>query len=176
MSVGARRPVLTSALLLAATLTLAACGSSNPGAAATPTGTPSADATGTATPADPAPSTDPSDAPAGTDPVDGATLPPRSGTVTVTTTFWGWDPAAGAATVGGYADTLEPAGTCTLTLTGPAATVTRSAAATPDASTMSCGDLSVAGAELATGTWQAVLSYASPTSTGTAAAVTVDVP
>jgi hypothetical protein len=96
--------------------------------------------------------------------------------VSVTVTFSGWNSTSKSFEIGGYANTLETAGTCTVTMTASGATVTRTVPSTPDATTTSCGTLSVPISALTGGSWDAVLSYSSPTSIGTSATVTVEVP
>jgi hypothetical protein len=96
--------------------------------------------------------------------------------VPVVVTYSGWNAAAGAVQVGGFASgVVEDGGACTLTLTLGATRVSATAAAVADASTTACGQLSVPGSKLANGTWQAVLSYASASHTGRAAPVAVEV-
>lgn len=88
-----------------------------------------------------------------------------------------WDGGAGVVEASGFvSDVVEAGGTCTLTLTQGAAQVQASSSAEPDATTTNCGRITVPGAQLAAGTWQAVLTYRSPTSHGTAAAMNVSVP
>ena len=97
--------------------------------------------------------------------------------VSIELTSWGWNAAQGAAQVRGYASgVVESGGTCTLTLTKDGTQVTADTDAVPDASTTACGSLAVAGDRLAAGTWQAVMSYDSPTSSGSSAAVQIEVP
>ncbi|HEY5515551.1 MAG TPA: hypothetical protein VIK12_05025, partial [Pengzhenrongella sp.] len=67
-------------------------------------------------------------------------------------------------------------GTCTLTLTQGAATVTTSITAEPDAASTSCGTLTVPRADLAPGRWTGVLRYASTASVGESASFTIEVP
>jgi hypothetical protein len=94
----------------------------------------------------------------------------------VVITYAGQDPDTSAVQVGGYVtDVIEDGGTCTLTLTSGSTTRTASAQAQADASTTDCGGLEVAAAELKSGTWKAVLSYASPGYQGAAPAVSVAV-
>jgi hypothetical protein len=50
------------------------------------------------------------------------------------------------------------------------------APAAADATTTVCGGLAVDGSQLAAGSWQAVLTYASAAHTGTSQAVAVEVP
>lgn len=56
----------------------------------------------------------------------------------------------------------EDGGTCTLTLTKGGQTVTASGAATPDATTVSCGLITINWGKLSPGAWSATLSYSSP--------------
>jgi hypothetical protein len=99
------------------------------------------------------------------------------GKVPVVVTHWGWKADDSTAVVGGYvAGVVESDGTCTVTLTQGARKVTAESPARPDASTTACGALSVPGHELAPGHWRAVLSYSSPSSSGTASAVDIEVP
>jgi len=119
--------------------------------------------------------------PARPDPADVATDTPRTpapaGDAPVLITFAGWQASAGVVEVGGFVDqVVESDGSCTATLTNGQRTVSASRPATPDATTTSCGWLSVPGHDLAPGTWTAVLSYASRTSTGASAEVEVVVP
>lgn len=159
-----------------------------PQPAATPSPTPSA--TPTATPA-PSASPSPTAAPAAPDPVappvadpadppapEPTAAPPGTSLadVEVVTTYAGWNDLTGSVEVGAYAGTVEADGACTLTLTGPGGTRTARSAATPDASSTSCGALGVAGGDLTPGTWEAVVAYESPRSRGSSAAVTVEVP
>ncbi len=116
------------------------------------------------------------------DPMSGqalATDPPVVVTtpkVAVQVTFFGWDPTARRAQVGGYAaNVVEAGGTCTLTLTKGSATATGTSQARADASTTTCGAVTVPGDRLSPGTWQAVLSYSSPHHAGVAAPVSIEV-
>lgn len=154
------------------------------GASPSPTATaPSPTPTAEPTPTAPATTTSPDPGPEpaepaepgrpGTDPVAPA---PGLATVDVATTYAGWNDVSGAVEVGAYAATVESGATCTLTLTQGAAAVTAEGAATPDASTTACGVLAVGRDRLSAGAWQAVVSYASATSSGVAAPVTVEVP
>lgn len=143
--------------------TPSASASASPSASATPTQTP-----------DETPSAEPTQAPAEEGPAD----PDASGrtAVTVQVTFAGWQEAAATVEVGGYADVIESDGRCVLALTQAGTTVTREVAALPDATTTSCGTLSVPGTDLAPGTWTATLSYESTTATGTSEPLTIEVP
>jgi hypothetical protein len=109
---------------------------------------------------------------------DEPAAPTRGGTSTVpvVVTYYGWNPDTAQVLVGGYASGIvEDGGTCTLTLTQGGATVTAKSAANPDAVTTACGQLVVPRAQLAKGTWQAVLRYRSASSAGEAAAVPIEV-
>lgn len=97
--------------------------------------------------------------------------------VSVFVTHSGWDADTGAVEAGGYIPgVIESDGTCTLTLTLGDRTATTSLAAQPDATTTSCGNLSIAGTRVSTGTWRAVLSYRSPEHAGASEPVEVRVP
>jgi hypothetical protein len=97
--------------------------------------------------------------------------------VVVNPTYSGWDPQAAAVVAGGFiADVVENGGTCTLTLTRDGVVASGSAEATADASTTSCGEVRAGGAEVGSGTWEAVLSYSSARSTGESDVFTVVVP
>jgi hypothetical protein len=97
--------------------------------------------------------------------------------VPVVLTYSAWSAADRKVLAGGYVTgVIEDGGVCTLTLTRNGATVVAEGAAMADATTTVCGGLSIAGSQLAAGTWQAVLSYASSTHTGASAAVAVEVP
>jgi hypothetical protein len=97
--------------------------------------------------------------------------------VSVELTSWGWNATKRSAQVRGYAaGVVEDGGTCTLTLTQGGRQVTADVEAMPDASTTACGSVAVAGSQLGAGSWQAVLRYESPTSSGSSAPVQIDVP
>jgi hypothetical protein len=92
-------------------------------------------------------------------------------------TFAAWDDAAGGVAVDGFLPAVvEETGTCTLTLTKDGDTATASVPGTASASTTACGGAVVPGSQLSTGTWTAVLTYRSPTSTGSSAPIEVAVP
>lgn len=115
------------------------------------------------------------------DPVDVATdapvtpAPTMDGSLFVTHS--GWNTDAEAVEVGSYfPQVVETDGTCTLTLTRGTASVTASSPANRGAGSTSCGNLSVPGAELASGTWTAVVTYSSSSSRAASEPVEVDVP
>ncbi|MGY1813429.1 hypothetical protein [Blastococcus sp. SYSU D00820] len=106
-----------------------------------------------------------------------APLPASPAPVSVLMSYSGWDAPASAVVAGGFVpDLLESDGTCTLTLTRDGVVLSGGSEATPDASTTSCGEVRVSGAELTSGPWQATLSYASPRSAGESQPFTVVVP
>jgi len=149
-------------------------GSSSASAASTEPSSPAAAAPGGSPSPTRSSASDPAAAPRPT-----GTTAPNSVSVApvqVTVAFSGFDASAGAARLGGYADVLEAQGTCTLTMTLRSRTATRSSGATPDATTMSCGDLEIPRTELIAGSWLAVLRYTSTDRAGVAPAVTIEVP
>jgi hypothetical protein len=92
-------------------------------------------------------------------------------------TYSGWDASNRVVEVDGYVQqVVEDGGTCTLTLTKGGASATASRPATPDVSSTSCGALTVPAGQLSSGTWSAVVSYASSKSQGSSAPVDVPVP
>jgi hypothetical protein len=106
-----------------------------------------------------------------------ATDTPAPRTTDVVLSFVGFDKATAAVEAGGYlSPVVESGGTCTLSLTQGSRTVTAVSPAQADASTTSCGNLSVPRAHLAPGTWTAVLHYSSRTTTGKSAPMPVAVP
>lgn len=96
--------------------------------------------------------------------------------VDVVVTYSDWSTSDHVVEVGAYAAVVEESGSCTLKLTSGSKTVTSSIKALTDASTMSCGGLTVPGDKLSSGTWTAVVIYESATSAGTSAPVKVVVP
>jgi hypothetical protein len=101
---------------------------------------------------------------------------PEPRTVAVVTSFAGWNATSSAVEVGGYAAVVERAGTCTLRLIHGNQVVIRTQTANGDATTVACGSFHVSRAALTVGAWRVVLAYTSSTSTGEAAAVTIEVP
>jgi hypothetical protein len=99
------------------------------------------------------------------------------GEVDPVVTYAAWEDGSSSVEVNGYvAGVVEADGTCRLTLTRGSQTVVDENPAEADASTVNCGLLQAAGADLEAGTWTAVLSYESATSSGTSPAVDVEVP
>ncbi|MGY1606875.1 MULTISPECIES: hypothetical protein [unclassified Geodermatophilus] len=88
-----------------------------------------------------------------------------------------WEAANAAVQATGYVSgVVEVGGTCTLTLTSGPTVLSTTTQALADASTTSCGQISLADPRLSTGTWQAVLSYVSDTGEGASQAAEVVVP
>lgn len=114
-----------------------------------------------------------------------APQPTTGGSVQVVTTYAAWEAPQGVSSVDGrsgrvlvdgyVAGVIESSGTCTVTLTKDGVTVTGHAAGEADATTTVCGGLAVSDPRLTPGTWSAVLSYRSATSSGAARPVNVTV-
>jgi len=138
-------------------------------AAPTPASTPTASPSASPSPSpDPTPSAEPS---------RGQTAAPDTrASTSVSVVTAAWSPERAAIEVSGLVDVVEAGGTCTLVVSLGSASATATSAAEPDATSTSCGTLAVARADLAPGRWSAVLRYDSPTTTGTAAPVTIEVP
>lgn len=96
--------------------------------------------------------------------------------VDVVVTYVDWSATDSVVEAGAYATVVEEPGSCTLKLTSGGRSVTGSITALTDASTMSCGGLTVPRDKLSSGTWTAVVIYESATSVGTSAPVEVVVP
>lgn len=111
-----------------------------------------------------------------TDPATSSASRPGS-SATVVVTYADWSSSTASVEVGAYvAGTVEQDGTCSLQLTGPAAAPSVEVAAEPDAGSTSCPDMVVPGAGLAPGTYSAVVTYSSPTTSGTSAPTSIEVP
>lgn len=112
-------------------------------------------------------------------PTAGAADPtdPAGAAAEVVITYSGWTDAPAGVEVGAYlAGVAESGGTCTLTLTSGAGSATAAVPGEPDAASTSCPNLTVPGTALSSGTWSAVVSYESPSTSGTSAPVEVVVP
>jgi len=102
---------------------------------------------------------------------------PAGREVQVTLGFVDWDAAGQQVEAAGFvAGTVASGGVCTLTLTKGTATVTATSIAEADATTTNCGALTIPGAQVAAGSWQATLSYQADSAHGISAATTVTVP
>ena len=91
-------------------------------------------------------------------------------------TFGGYSASAGVEVAGYVGDRVEAGGTCVLTLSSGRETLSVSASAVADARTTVCGTLTVPSAQVATGTWEAVLSYRSAHAAGASDPLLVEVP
>jgi len=108
---------------------------------------------------------------------DSAVPSASADTVPVVITYAGWTDSTAAVEVGGYvAGVAESGGRCTLTLTSGSGSASAEVPAEPDASSTACPTLIVAGSQLSPGTWEAVVSYASATTSGKSDPVEVVVP
>jgi len=114
-----------------------------------------------------APSTAPSTRPATTRPVS---------TVRIFLSFHDWSAAQQVAEVGANVeDKVIRDGSCTLTMRRGSLTRTASHKATITPSSTSCGVLTIPGAELSPGAWTAVVTFTSPSATGSSDPVTITV-
>lgn len=133
------------------------------------------------TPADSSAPTDPPSA----EPTPTATAAPADGTegatagtagdVAVQVTTAEWDTATGAARVNGFVEVVDADGTCTATFQQGAESHSVSRAATPDAATTSCGELTMDRSVLRTGTWLVVLSFESAHNRGVSPPTQIEV-
>jgi len=88
----------------------------------------------------------------------------KSVTVLITT----WAQKHGDIAVNGYADgVVESNGTCTLTLRKDGVIKTATRPGHANATNTTCGESDIPVTSLSPGTWQATLSYSSPTASGT---------
>lgn len=125
----------------------------------------------------PAPRTEVTEPPAGVPAATDAEPVTAGGTVDVVVSWSGWvDDQTGVEVDGFVVGVVESGGTCTLTLTRGETSLSATSAAEPDASTTLCAPLYLAGADVAAGSWDAVLSYTSASSTGVSAPAVVAVP
>jgi hypothetical protein len=173
---GVRRTVLLGASALAVAAT-ASCSSATPAEQAAASTSAALSSAAQAAPGSYGEPVDPSLP----NPTDVATDAPVSVAPTeasrISLVYSGWNASTGAVEVDAFlGDVVESGGTCTLTLTQGSATATASLPAEPDATSTSCAGLGVAGPELATGTWTAVVTYESATSRGESPTVEVQVP
>lgn len=190
-----RRLSSVAVLTAVGILILTGCGSDGPAEQPSPSATATATAVPSTDPTTPAPTTteQPTEAPT-TEPAPETSSPtaqPSSPTenptsapaddraqVTPLVTYAGPSTDGSGTEVSGFVpDLVEGGGTCTTTLTPQAGGESRqlSTAAEADASTTICFAVVFPGADLAPGTWDAVLTYESPTSAGSSATTSVEV-
>lgn len=95
---------------------------------------------------------------------------------TVTVLITTWAQKHGDMTVNGYVDgVVESTGICTLTLQKGAIVKTVSRPGHANATNTTCGESDIPVTSLSPGTWQATLSYSSPTASGTSDSQPVEV-
>jgi hypothetical protein len=103
--------------------------------------------------------------------------PNSGGSVGVALNFAGWEQSSDAVEASGFVSgVVEDGGTCRVTLTRGGETAVAETPGQADATTTVCPSVSVAGEGLSAGTWTAVLSYESGTSSGVSAPLEVEVP
>lgn len=145
--------------------------------AAPSSGTPSPG--GASTPGEPSGAAPPSSAGPSTPPVTAVDPAPVTGgsDLQVALTYVSWFAEPGGVDASGVVTgVVETGGTCTLSLNRSGVVVEATSTGLADASSTSCGTLSVQADELTAGAWQATLSYASAAGTATSAPATVEVP
>ncbi|WP_369253414.1 hypothetical protein [Geodermatophilus amargosae] len=174
MRANRRRALLGSAVVLLGAGAVGAALVLSPGAvgetssaAATPTAPLPANGSGAATPTAPLPADAPEAATPtapytlGPEPTSVATDEPRPSDagIDVVLSYVGYEPSTGTVQANGLvAGVVADGGLCTLTLTDGDDEVTATSEAFADATTTSCG-LVETGPGIASGTWEAVLSY-----------------
>lgn len=120
------------------------------------------------------PSLAPTAAPSGGPQPSGSGAPK---TVPVQITIHDWNAKQDQAEVDAFVPgAVVPDGTCTLTLTQGSVHRTATHAAVTTPASTSCGLITIAGAQLAAGSWQAVVRFHAPTASGTSDPVTIQVP
>ena len=108
---------------------------------------------------------------------DSVPAPVAEGRAEVVVSYAGWDAPSSSVQVNAYVGRrTEDGGTCTLTLSLGGQTRTSTAPASADATTTICELLTVPGADLPAGDWQAVVRYVSDGAEGSAEPVVVAVP
>jgi hypothetical protein len=96
--------------------------------------------------------------------------------VGVVVTYSAWNAIESRVEVSAFAQSFEPSGgLCTLRLSMGATTRSVQNPATAGASTMECGRLVVAGADLAPGVWTGVITFTAQSSEGTSTPFAVEV-
>lgn len=97
------------------------------------------------------------------------TPPPPGSPVPVTISYAGWDPAGKQVQVNAFIGVIESGGKCTLTVANGTDRRTATGAASPDASTTVCDQLTISSSTMAAGTWTATVSYTSSAHQGQSA-------
>lgn len=180
--------VIAALAALAVVLLTRGDASAEPARAEAPGAT--SDAPAPSTPAESTPSASPSAAPSSTEPspadsaapapVTTSSSPapkPKATKVVVTVAYHGWSWIDEIAQVGGLVEGVKKkGGTCTVTMTRDGRSVTGTASATTDEKGgVVCEAVTVDSAELNAGMWKAVLSYTGAATTGSSAAVDIEV-
>ena len=112
-----------------------------------------------------------------TDTAAGATTTGPSGAAEVVVTYSGWTDATAAVEFGAYvAGVAESGGRCVLTLTSASESARAEVPAEAESASTSCPNMLIPGSELSPGSWQAVVSYESPSVSGASAPLEVVVP
>lgn len=94
--------------------------------------------------------------------------------VTPHLTYYDWSAASSTLEVGGNVPGLVDAGgSCVVTATRGAVTVTQSFAASPQASSTECGTMRLTSTKLTGGDWNLTIGYRSPRATGTSVSTEV---
>lgn len=174
-----RTPSIVIAALVV-TLGITACGNDTRPAdpesstAASQSAEPSTDST-TAAPPTPGTSTS-------AKPTDAATEPTTEPTVSLELvlpqlSYAGPGIAAGTFDISGFVPVVvEDEGECTFTLTSGSQTVTKKSTGLADASSTTCGQVTVAGSEISSGTWSVTLRYTSALYSGTSEPLELVIP
>jgi hypothetical protein len=98
------------------------------------------------------------------------------GAVDVVVTYADWDASSGVLEVSGFVSgAVEEDGTCRVTARSEGRTATAERVGIADATTTSCGTLVIPRSDVSPGTWDVVLSYESPTSSGRSTSNSVSV-
>lgn len=97
-----------------------------------------------------------------------------SSTVVITST--NWNKASRNVEVSGYVPVVESDGRCTLALQRNGLTKTTQSTGNPDASSTSCGRMTIPGSQLSPGRWTAVITYLSKATRAASSPATVEVP
>lgn len=183
-----RRAAASGLLAVLAVGAIAGCGGDDPAATPEPTTAPTqgttTSSTAGATPGIPAPEDGGAEAAPGTDDAGGASTgsagSPAGGAtgdaVQPTLTYAGPVASGGYELAGVVPGVVEDGGLCTFQLTSGSTVVQREQEGLADATSTSCGSVELSGADLRSGTWEAVLRYDGPAGGGASEVATVVVP
>lgn len=105
--------------------------------------------------------------------------PPANGqkrNITPIISFWGQSQTSGAVEVGAFVSgVFEGGGKCTLNLSKDSQEATAATNATKDATTTTCGTISIARNSLSAGKWKATVKYVSDSSEGSSEGIYIEV-